>query len=74
MTAAFKASVTISGDMRLLEAFKQQVNALLSEETSIQNFQEQYISRDLICRFEADQGTPFPPFVTTSAAFHDLKI
>lgn len=74
MTAAFQANVTVSGDMGLLEAFKQQLNALLSEESDIQNFQEQYISRDLICRFEAGQGIPFPPFVTTSAAFPDLKI
>ncbi len=74
MTAAFQANVTISGDMGLLEAFKQQLNALLSEDSAVQNFQEQYISRDLICRFEADQGIPFPPFVTASAAFPDLKI
>ena len=66
MTAAFQANVTVSGDMGLLKAFKQQLNALLSEESDIQNLQEQYISRDLICRFEADQGIPFPPFVTTS--------
>jgi hypothetical protein len=66
--------VTISGDRELLEAFKQQLNVLLSEESSVQNFQEQYISQDLIYRFEADQGIPFPPFVTTSAAFPDLKI
>ena len=74
MIAAFQVSVTISGDRRLLEAFKQQVNALLSEETSIQNFHEQYISRDLIYRFETNQGVPFPPFVATSAAFPNLKI
>ena len=74
MTAAFQASVTVSGDMGLLEAFKQQINALLSEENSIQNFQEQYISQDLIYRFETNQGIPFPAFVTTSAAFPDLKI
>ena len=60
--------------MGLLEAFKQQINALLSEESSIQNFQEQYISQDLIYRFETNQGIPFPPFVTTSTAFPDLKI
>lgn len=60
--------------MGLLEAFKQQINALLSEESDIQNFQEQYISQDLIYRFETNQGIPFPPFVTTSAAFPDLKI
>jgi hypothetical protein len=74
MTAAFQASVTVSGDIGLLEAFKHQINALLSEESAIQNFQEQYISQDLIYQFEADQGIPFPPFVTTSAAFPDLKI
>ena len=74
MTAAFQANVTVSGDMGLLEAFKQQLSVLLSEESEIQNFQEQYISRDLIYRFEADQGIPFPPFVTTSASFPDLKI
>ncbi|MGH8711284.1 MAG: hypothetical protein ACREVA_08210 [Burkholderiales bacterium] len=74
MTAAFQASVTVSGAMGLLEAFKQQINALLSEESDIQNFQEQYISQDLIYRFETNQGIPFPPFVTTSAAFPDLKI
>jgi hypothetical protein len=74
MTAAFQASVTVSGDIGLLEAFKHQINALLSEESAIQNFQEQYISQDLIYHFEADQGIPFPPFVTTSAAFPDLKI
>lgn len=74
MTAAFQANVTISGDTVLLEAFKQQLNVLLSEESAVQNFQEQYISQDLIYRFEADQGIPFPPFVTTSAAFPDLKI
>ncbi|MGH8752827.1 MAG: hypothetical protein ACREUJ_02930, partial [Burkholderiales bacterium] len=27
-----------------------------------------------IYRFETNQGIPFPPFVTTSAAFPDLKI
>jgi len=74
MTAAFQASVTVSGDIGLLEAFKHQINALLSEESAIQNFQEQYISQDLIYHFEADQGIPFPPFVTTSAAFPGLKI
>ncbi len=74
MTAAFQAKVTVSGDRGLLEAFKQQTSALLSEEGAIQNFQEQYISHDLIYQFEADQGIPFPPFVATSAAFPDLKI
>ena len=74
MTAAFQANVTISGDRGLLEAFKQQLNVLLSEESAVQNLQEQYISQDLIYRFEADQGIPFPPFVTPSVAFPDLKI
>ena len=62
MTAAFQANVTVSRDMGLLEAFKQQLNALLSEESDIQNFQEQYISRDLICRFEADARYLIPAF------------
>ena len=74
MTAVFQASVIVSGDMGLLEAFKQQTSVLLSEEGVIQNFQERYISHDLIYRFETDQGIPFPPFVATSAAFPDLKI
>ncbi|HVS27619.1 MAG TPA: hypothetical protein VHE58_10085 [Burkholderiales bacterium] len=74
MTAAFQASVTVNGDIGLLEAFKQQINTLLSEESAVQNFREQYISQDLIYRFEANQGIPFPLFVTTSAAFPDLKI
>ncbi len=46
--------------MGLLEAFKQQTSALLSEEGSVQKFREQYISHDLIYRFETDQGIPFP--------------
>ncbi len=66
--------VTVSGDRELLEAFKQQLNALLSEESTIQNFQEQYISQDLIYRFEVNQGIPFPPLVNSSADFPDLKI
>jgi len=74
MTAAFQANVTITGDTEMLEAFKQQINVLLSEASPVQNLQEQYISQDLIYRFEAVQGIPFPPFVTTSAAFPDLKI
>ena len=40
MTAAFQANVTVSGDMGLLKAFKQQLNALLSEDSVIQNFQD----------------------------------
>jgi hypothetical protein len=74
MTAAFQVRVTVSGDRELLEAFKQQLNALLSEESTIQNFQEQYISQDLIYRFEVNQGIPFPPLVTSSTAFPDLNI
>ena len=74
MTAAFQASVTVSGEIELLEGFKQQLNALLANENYIQNFREQYVSRDLIYRFEVDRGIPFPPFVTTSQAFPDLII
>ena len=74
MTAIFQASVTVSGDSGLLEAFKQHITVLLSEESSIQNFQEQYISNDLTYRFETNQGIPFPALVTASQAFPDLMI
>jgi len=52
MTAAFQANVTIIGDTEMLEAFKQQINVLLSEASPVQNLQEQYISQDLIYRLK----------------------
>lgn len=74
MTAVFLASVMVSGDRRLLEAFKQQIAMLLPQESSIQNFQELPISRDLMFRFETNDGIPFPTLLAASQAFPELTI
>ena len=74
MTAAFQTTITVSGEAKLLEAFKLQVRALLVEESDLDNFQEQNVSGNLIYRFDVARGIPFPPFVMTSTAFPDLKI
>jgi hypothetical protein len=74
MSAAFQARITVTGNAKVLEAFKQQIDALLAEENTIENLGTQYFSGGLIYRFEVTQGIPFPPFVLASAAFPDLKI
>ncbi|HYA19779.1 MAG TPA: hypothetical protein VEG25_03920 [Burkholderiales bacterium] len=74
MIALFQASIIVSGDRRLLEAFKQQFAILLPQDSSIQNFQEFPISRDLMFRFETNEGIPFPTFLAASQAFPELTI
>ncbi|HUL41922.1 MAG TPA: hypothetical protein VLV32_08485 [Burkholderiales bacterium] len=74
MSAAFQTTVTISGDAKSLDAFKREIGALLAKEDDVQGLQEQYISPDVVYRFEVNRGIPFPAFVTTSQIFPDLTI
>lgn len=68
-----RVQIVVSGPAELLAAFRTRANELLAEQFA-GRFAEHHTSDRLEYRLLADQGIPFPPFVTASEECPELVV
>jgi len=67
------ATITVSGDPRVLREYRGDVNRLLDEEGGA-SFRELHTPERLEYEFRVQGGIPFPPFVSASQAHPDVTV
>ena len=72
-TRVFRAVVRITGAGRL-DDFRERLRWLMGREEDAEDYTEHHAEGILEYRFEPKHGIPFPPFVTASAEFPELRV
>jgi hypothetical protein len=73
LTEKLQATILVKGDASQLQAYRQEVNALLAEDGE-EGFRELHSDAQLEYAFKVRTGIPFPPFVLASQLFPELRI
>jgi hypothetical protein len=73
LASRLHATITITGDARLLPACRKQLNELLAEESD-EEFRELHTAERLEYELRLKGGIPFPPFVSVSQAFPEVTV
>jgi hypothetical protein len=72
-TRVFRAVVRVTGAGRL-EDFRERLRWLMVRDIDAEDYTEHHAEGILEYRFEPKHGIPFPPFVTASAEFPELRV
>ena len=72
-THVFRAVVRVTGAGRL-EDFRERLRWLMVRDIDAEDYTEHHAEGILEYRFEPKHGIPFPPFVTASAEFPELRV